>query len=381
MSEHLHEWTRRESTCRDWTRRTLAAGVAGIALLVVGAVGMRTASAQERVVVAHAAGINGQAVDKLLQEYSAETGAKAEGLTFSDTDYGARMQVVARAGNPAFDVALGVPLDIFALTQPSKIYASIDTASWDPAMLAAMREAKLIGPDYAVSQDTAALLVYSARLVNGPATWADFFDADRFPGNRGMASGGLGVPINIEYAMIAGGTAPDRVNPLDYDAAFKTLARLGSKLVLWDNAPKGIQDVVNGDTVMTWSYAPAALSALKAGQPIRIAAPPGTAVSRQIGVVMAGAPNGARAAESFLAWWFRPGTQVKYTEYTNYGIVVPAKAVLDRFSAEQSRYMPFSGPNPENFRILDYAYYGRKGPSGQSNLADALGRWSRFRAQ
>lgn len=361
-----------------WARRMFLVGLAGTAL---GAAATRTASAQDRVVVAHAAGINGQAVDRLLQEYSAAAGVKAEGLTFSDTDYGARMQVVARAGNPAFDVALGVPLDIFALTQPSKIYAPIDTGSWDPAMVASMREAKLVGPDYAVSQDTAALLVYSARLANGPASWADFFDVDKFPGNRGMASAGLGVPINIEYAMVAGGTAPDKVNPLDYDAAFKTLARLGSRLVLWDNAPKGIQDVVNGDTVMTWSYAPAALTALKAGQPIRLAAPPGTAVSRQLAVVMAGAPSGADAAGKFLAWWFRPETQVKYAEYTNHGIVVPAKAVLDRFSAEQSRYMPFSGPNPENFRILDYGYYARRGPSGQSNLAEALGRWSRFRAQ
>lgn len=353
-----------------------AAGVLGLCAALPG-----TALAQERVVVAHAAGINGQAVEKLLQQFSAETGVKAEGITFSDTDYGAKMQLVARAGNPTFDVALGVPMDVFELTRASNIYAPLDTAAWDPAALASMKEAKLLEPSYAVSQDTAALLVYSAKLQKEPKTWADFFDISGFPGNRGMASAGLGVPINIEYAMIGGGIAPDKVNPLNYDAAFKTLSGLGAGLVLWDNAPKGIQDVVNGDTVMTWSYAPAALSAIKAGQPIRIAAPPGTVVSRQLAVTMAKGPSGAGAASRFLAWWFKPETQAAYSEYTNFGIVVPSKLILSKFSPDQSRYMPFSGPNPENFRILDYGYYSKTGPSGQSNLAEALGRWSKFRAQ
>ncbi len=339
------------------------------------------ARAQDKVIVAHAAGINGQAVEKLLQAFSAETGVKAEGITFSDTDYGAKMQLVARAGNPAFDVALGVPLDIYELTRPSKIYAPMSTAGWDAAAAAAMKDANLLGPDYAVSQDAAALLVYSAKLDKAPATWADFFDVAKFPGNRGMASGGLGVPINIEYAMVASGANPAKVNPLDYDKAFATLSRLGDKLVLWDNAPKGIQDVVNGDTVMTWSYAPAALSAIKAGQPVKLVAPPGTAVTRQIAVVMAKAPDGIPAAERFVAWWFKVDTQVKYAEYTNYGIVVPSKAVLAKFSPEQSQFMPFSGPHPENFRTLDYHYYGSKGPGGQSNLAEALNRWAKFRAR
>lgn len=366
----------KDSNRTDYRRRDLRAVLVAAGLLAAG-----PALAQQKVVVAHAAGINGQAVETLLRAFTAETGMAVEGITFSDTDYGAKMQLAARAGNPAFDVALGLPLDVYALTRPAKLYAPMDTSSWDPATLAAMRDAKLIADDYAVSQDTAALLVYSAKLTAEPASWADFFDKAKFPGNRGMASGGLGVPINLEYAMIGSGVAPAKVNPLDYDAALKELAKLGSGLVLWDNAPKGIQDVVNGDTVMTWSYAPAALSAIKAGQPVKTAAPPGTVVARQVAVVMAKAPGGTKAANAFLAWWFKPDTQVRYSEYTNYGIVVPSKAVLSKIPEAMSRYMPFSGPNPENFRLLDYGYYSATGTNGQSNLAEALGRWSRFRAQ
>ncbi len=360
------------------TRRHALASLLGAALITAFA---PAAHAADTVVIAHAAGVNGQAVDRLLKDYAAQTGASVEGLTFSDTDYGAKMQLVARAGNPAFDIALGVPIDVFNLTKPAKIYANIDTAGWEAATLDAMKQGKLIEADHAVSQDTSALLVYSSKATVEPKTWGDFFDTQKFPGNRGVASGGLGVPINMEYALIAGGADSTKLHPLNYDAALKALGSLGSKLVLWDNAPKGIQDLVNGDTVMTWSYAPAALAALKAGQPIKLATPPGTVVARQLAVVMAKAPNGQAASQRFLAWWFKPENQTKYAEYTSYGIVVPSKAVLAKFTPEQQRYMPFSGPSPENFRVLNYGYYSQTGADGTSNLAETLKRWTAFRAK
>lgn len=348
--------------------------------VALGAAG--AARAQEQVVVAHAAGINGNSVEAVIAGFEAETGIKAVGITMSDTDYGAKMQLVARTGNSDFDVALGIGSDIFELTRGAGIYAPIDTARWNPEVLAAMQGAKLIGEDYAVSQDTAALMVYSPALAdNPPETWADFFDTKTWPGNRGMASGGLGVPINIEYALIADGVAPDALYPLDLERAFAEIEPISANIVLWDNAPKGIQDLVNGDTVMTWSYAPAALAAVKNGQKIAITAPPGTAVTRQLGVAMANGPNGVSAAQTFLEWWFRPENQVKYTRGTNNGIVVPSPLVLDKFTPEESAYMPFSGAHPGNYRTIGYDYYIAEGDLGRSNLALTLDAWNTFRAR
>lgn len=362
------------------TIRCLAAVSAGLVLIPLSFAD--SALAESRVTVAHAAGINGQAVEAILQDYIAETGIEATGITMSDTDYGAKMQLAARTGNVDFDVALGVGSDIFALTENTGIYAPIDTARWDAATLAGMQEAGLLAERYAVSQDTAALLVYGDALKDSPPqSWADFFDVEAFPGNRGMASAGLGVPINFEYALVASGTDPSALYPLDIDKAIDTLDPISDNIVLWDNAPKGIQDLVNGDTVMTWSYAPAALGALKAGQPIHLAAPMGTAVTRQLGVVMAEAPNGEDEAQDFLAWWFKPENQKKYTEMTNYGIVVPSKTVTIQFTEEQQAFMPFSGEHPENYHTLDYDYYTSEADLGLSNLAKVLEAWGEFRAR
>ena len=353
-----------------------------LAATLLAAVSYSPAMAQQKVIVAHAAGINGNAVEAVLKDYTAQTGIEAVGITMSDTDYGAKMQLAARTGNAEFDVALGVATDVYTLTKGQGIYAPLDTSSWDAAVLKAMQDSKLIGEDYAVSQDTAALMVYSSKLTdNPPKTWADFFDTQKYPGNRGMASGGLGVPVNVEYALIADGVAPAEVYPLDLDRAFGKLKSISANIVLWDNAPKGIQDLVNGDTVMTWAYAPAALTAVKNGQDIKLAAPEGTAVSRQLGVAMAKAPNGSEASQAFLAWWFQPEQQAKYTELTNFGIVVPSPLVLEKFTPEQQAFMPFSGENPQNYRTIGYDFYSAEGDLGQSNLSLTLDAWNQFRAR
>jgi spermidine/putrescine-binding protein len=359
-----------------YAKRSATLAIALMALSVTFA-----SAGAEEIVVGHSAGVNGQAVDAILKDFTAQTGIKATGVTLSDTDAGAKMQLIARTGNAPYDVVLGMGLDVFNITEKSGIYADIDTSKWNGATLAAMQEAKLIDKDYAVSQDTAGLLIYGAKVAdNPPKTWADFFDTKTFPGNRGMASGGLGVPINFEYALVAAGVDPSKLYPLDYDKALKKLDGISGNLVLWDNAPKGIQDLVNGDTVMAWAFAPAALGALKAGQDIHLAAPPGTGVIRGVGVVLKNGPNG-HVGQEFLEWWFRPENQKKYTELTNFGIVVPSKEVLKQFSKQDSQYMPFSGAHPENYRTLDYKYYTAEGDLGQSNLAKTLDKWNQFRAR
>ncbi|MHA6689950.1 ABC transporter substrate-binding protein [Devosia sp. A449] len=351
-------------------------------LSAVAVLAITPAMAQEQVIIAHAAGINGASVEEVIAAFEADTGIKAIGVTMSDTDYGAKMQLAARTGNADFDVALGIGSDIYELTRDAGIYAPLDTSGWNADVLAAMQGAGLVGDDYAVSQDTAALMVYSPKLAdNPPQSWADFFDTVNWPGNRGLASAGLGVPVNIEYALAADGVAADALYPLDIERAFARLEAISDNIVLWDNAPKGIQDLVNGDTVMTWSYAPAALAAVKNGEDVLLAAPAGTVVTRQLGVAMSKGPNGVAAAQTFLEWWFRPENQVQYTRGTNNGIVVPSPLVLEQFTAEERAYMPFSGEHPENYHTLGYDYYAEQGDLGQSNLALTLDAWNEFRAR
>jgi putative spermidine/putrescine transport system substrate-binding protein len=339
------------------------------------------ARAADKIVVAHSAGINGNAVEALLKDYTAQTGVEAVGITMSDTDYGAKLQLAAKTGNVSFDVALGVSSDVYQLTRGSGIFAKIDTSGWNKSTLDSMQEAKLIGSDYTVASEVAALLVYSPKFdKDPPKSWADFFDTTKYPGNRGVASGGFGVPITLEYALIANSKKVENLYPLDIKAAIAQMSKISSQLVLWDNAPNGIQALINGDTTMTISYAPAALSAVKNGAKINVAAPYGTGVVVQLGVIAAKAPDGDQSAQKFFEWWYRPAQQKKFVELTGYGLVVPSKEILAQFTPEQSATMPFSGPHPENYHVVDTDWYA-KVENGESNLAAVLTAWNQFRSK
>ena len=70
---------------------------------------------------------------------------------------------------------------------------------------------------------------YSTVLAWNTATgqpmnsWADFFDAEKFPGARSVYKYPRG---NLEMALLADGVAPDKLYPLDLDRAFEKLAQL-----------------------------------------------------------------------------------------------------------------------------------------------------------
>jgi putative spermidine/putrescine transport system substrate-binding protein len=354
---------------------------AAVAALMATTVLSGQARAADKVVVAHSAGINGNAVEAILKDYTAQTGVDAVGITMSDTDYGAKLQLAAKTGNPGFDVALGVGADVYQIIRDSGIFAKIDTSNWKKPTLDAMREAKLMESDYAVASEVTATLVYSPKFEKDPPkSWADFFDTTKYPGNRGMASGGFGVLVNLEYALIASGKKADSLYPIDIKAAIAQMSKISNQLVLWDNAPNGIQALVNGDTSMTICYSPAALSAVKNGQKVKVTQPYGTAVLVQLGVVAAKAPDGNKVAQDFFEWWFRPAQQKKFAELTGFGVVVPSKEILAQFTPEQSAYMAFSGDHPENFHVLDADWYA-KSENGESNMAKVLSAWNQFRSK
>lgn len=86
----------------------------------------------------------------------------------------------------------------------------VDEGQFNPA---------LIGDCYFGAYQFALIVSYNADTwpdpATAPKTVADFFDAERFPGQRGVAND----PTNgmIEYALLADGVKPDDLYPLDID--------------------------------------------------------------------------------------------------------------------------------------------------------------------
>ncbi|MFC7497467.1 MULTISPECIES: extracellular solute-binding protein [unclassified Nocardioides] len=338
------------------------------------------AEGDEAITLARGAGVNGAAVETLVADFEKESGLEVKTIEFSDTDYGPKMRLAQQSGNADFDIAVGIPGDVFPLTDTDGVYAPIDTSEFDPEGLAALEEGDLVHENYLVNQDITAVTAYSKEFADNPPTsWEDFFDLEKYPGYRGLQSGGFGVPINIEIALLADGVAPEDLYPLDLDRAFAKLDTIKDSITLWDAAPKALQDVIDGNTTMTFSYSPASLGAVKDGADLEVTLFPHSPIARGLTALMEKGPHGPTAGQPFLDWFSDPEVQAKYADLTNYGTVLPSQPVYDLIDPADLKWAPFA--NRENQgTLLDYDYYTAENDEGTSNLDEVLSRWNEWRA-
>jgi putative spermidine/putrescine transport system substrate-binding protein len=108
---------------------------------------------------------------------------------------------------------------------------------WEPLDYAAIDKTgvpdSLVEPHGVAISTFGQILAYNTKAFapgKEPTSWADFWDAERFPGKRGM----LDEPrYNLEYALFAAGTPLDRVYPIDMDKAFASLDRIKPNIHVW----------------------------------------------------------------------------------------------------------------------------------------------------
>ncbi len=83
-----------------------------------------------------------------------------------------------------------------------------------------------------------------------PKSWAEFWDAAKFPGARMLADMASGSP-NLEFALIADGVPMDKVFPIDIDRAFKSLSRIKPHIKkFWDTGALSAQMLADRDVVL-----------------------------------------------------------------------------------------------------------------------------------
>jgi putative spermidine/putrescine transport system substrate-binding protein len=65
---------------------------------------------------------------------------------------------------------------------------------------------------------------------NHPRNWTEFWDIRKFPGRRSLYNN---PAIALEQALLADGTPPDKLYPLDVDRAFKSLDKIKPYVSVW----------------------------------------------------------------------------------------------------------------------------------------------------
>jgi putative spermidine/putrescine transport system substrate-binding protein len=300
-------------------------------------------------------------VDVFLNEF-----AEDNGITFASdiVDY-AKVESMVEAGNVTWDVT---NFDVFFIEQNcGELFEPLDYDVIDVSGL----DEQYYGECWVAPWSYGEILAYNPDLVpEAPTSWADFFDTEKFPGQRGIYdAGGLGQ--EIEIGLIASGVAPDETTPLDFDTAFGQLDSIRDDLVLQAFGAEQIQQIVSGEVVMALVSTSRALDAKRSGESIDV-----VWETQFLGLdaysVVKGAPNRALSME-LIAEFLVPTKNIEFGRQTLFGPnVTEARDAVE----QDAGLCPLMLTCPQNLTsttvTIDNDYYG-------ANSDEVVERWTQWK--
>jgi putative spermidine/putrescine transport system substrate-binding protein len=200
-----------------------------------------------------------------------------------------------------------------------------------------------------------------------PAGWADFWDARKFPGDRALGGAGPSSP-ELEFALMAAGVSPEKVYPIDIDAAFASYDKVkGSVVKWWETGAVPVQMLTDKEVVLTsvWNGRMAAVQA--AGVPAAVSWPQGL-LKRDCWAVPKGSPNRANAMK-FIAFGTSAIAQARLSSLIPYGSV---NSQSDQYIApKQLAVLPSSPEIRSKLVPYDYAWWA-------DNRDTVIAHWNKW---
>lgn len=326
-----------------------------LSLAAVAPLGAKAALAQDTLSVMSFGGAYQEAQRKAVFEtYTASTGIKVD-----EQEYGgeiAKIKAMIESGNTTVDV---VDVDAPTLLQgcDEGIYEKIDWSaigSKDDWISGTTSDCGVGTIVYATT-----LAYDGAKLADGPKTIKDLFDAEKFPGKRGLWKN---PATNLEFALLADGVAPDEVyetlsTPAGVDRAFAKLDTIKNSIVWWEAGAQAPQLLASGEVVMTTAWNGRIYNANKEGKDFRIVWD-NQILDSNYWVIPKGAKNSA-ASLAFIKYAVEPKVLAGITKYIPYGPV--RKSAAEFVAPEDARNLPTSPQNLTASLTLDNAFWADNG--------------------
>lgn len=254
-----------------------------------------------------------------IEPFTAETGKAV--LQDGPTDYG-KIKAMVEAGSVSWDV-VDVEGDYAAQAGPAGLlepldFTVIDKSKLDPRFVT----------DYSVGSFYYSFVVGCNKdaVEACPASWADLFDTEKFPGKRTFYK--WSAPGVIEAALLADGVAPADLYPLDLDRAFKKLDTIKDDIIWWSSGAQSQQLLASAEAPFG-SFWNGRLTALaETGVTVETAWDQNITAADSL-VVPKGAANKAEAMK-FIALATSPEAQAKMAAATGYApINLDSPALMD----------------------------------------------------
>lgn len=281
--------------------------------------------------------------------FAAKTGVKVLGAPYMDT-----AQIKAMVDGNAVDIdvanidfAEAAVLSKMGLLEPID-YDIVDRKSFVP--WAAQ-------DDYIVSDVAATVMAWNTQSFteqSRPKNWQEFFDAAAVQGQRSLWKL---APQTMEIACLGAGISPDKLYPLNVDAAFHSLNKIKKDLTWWTSGAQSAQLLISGEVDMGTAWNGRLFGPIKSGAPIAYTFEQ-CIYTCDAFIVPKGVKNKRRAME-FIANMNDAKNQVTFCQHIPYGPTNPA--AFNMLDAKTKALLPNSPENGKTAILQNVAYWADHG--------------------
>lgn len=349
------------------TRRKVLATGAGIAAATsVGGPLILTAGkarAAGKLYLASYGGTYGEALDEVFfKPFTKETGIEVVQTGAADL---AKLKAQSMSGSVEWDVVEMLPTETITATNEGLLL---------PIDYSVVQMGDLLYPQ--AKQPTAAsVFTYTGgigydktRHPDGkhPGTFADFWNVQKFPGRRGLRSR---PNDTLEIAILASGTDPKNVYPIDVDKAFKMLDEIKPHIRKWiETAPQSVQLIQTNELDFTYTFNGRVFGANQQGIPLGYSSQQLLIFFNQFTV-----PKGAKNpgdAMKLINSMMRPERQAAFCEKIAYPPVT--KKGMEMVSAAIKKEWVPDPNNPKNLAV-NSEWWGA--PGRFAELTERFKKW------
>lgn len=311
-------------------------------------------------------------IEAYVKPFQAETGIKVTAIT--DVTSLAQIELMVTTNN--------VTVDVVSMGQ-SAAFPAAKKGYFEQIDYSIYKKEELGGiADFAKEAFGVGALIYSYAMVYNtqkypagkprPTTWAEFWDAQKFPGVRVLVSGERGEGP-WEEALLADGVAPDALYPIDIGRVFASLDKIKPHIRKWWSTGSEIQQIMRdrvADLVNAYDGRAGALIAQ--GAPLEINWKQAK-LAWDYWLIPKGTPN-ARSAQKFIEFATRADRQAAFAQLIPYG---PTNLNAFKLIPEEVGRKLASHPDYLSSSIrVNMKWYGEVGPDGLTNTERLRERWN-----
>lgn len=366
-SEHRGTKSAPGTDCGSGTQLTRRAWLSGAAAVTATATGpfvwTQRASAAGKVVIRTIGGAYEEAnVKAIFEPFTKATGIEVVKVPASL----GKLLAMFESGNIELDIVDAGELGLLSLNQKSAL-EKINYKGW-----------KLTNPeDMDHRRDTmvadiyfSTVLAYNTQVFptgKHPKSWAEFWDAKKFPGPRMLTDLAAGA-IDVEFALLADGVPKDKLYPIDLDRAFKSLDRVRPSIrKFWDTGALSAQMLADKEVVLGSIWNGRLQAIADKGAPVAIEWNE-AALQVQFWGIMKGAKN-AENAQRFIDFACQPQIQAAHAGFIPYGPT--NRQAFKHIKADVAARLP-SSPEQKQKAFLHSAQWWA---DNRSKVAERWSQW------